>query len=338
MRSIRGAITVEENTKEAILSATSELLHDIIQSNQLKDHEIVAITFTATDDLDAAYPAVAAREQGIKEASLICVQEMNVVGSLRMCVRILMLVDRSAHQRTMRHSYLKGAKVLRPDLASFSIALDGPAGAGKSTIAKRIAEHLGAVYIDTGAMYRTLAYGCVIEDVDWNDESAVADVLNNVKIDIEYIDGLQHVFLDGADVSEVIRTGEIGLGASAVSVHRSVREHMVTAQQRLAASKNVIMDGRDIGTHVLPDADLKIYLTASSDERAKRRLADLAAQGSVVSFEEVKKDIEARDRADMSRDFAPLVQAEDAVVVDSSKLSIDETVEHILKLFNTRRD
>lgn len=338
MRSIRGATTVKENTREAILQATSELLEAVMEKNGLASEEIIAITFSATRDLDAAYPAVAARSQGIEEASLLCFQEMHVEGSLAMCIRLMMLVDRAAPQSDMQHCYLKGAKVLRPDLAHFSIAIDGPAGAGKSTIAKQLAAELGAVYVDTGAMYRALAYACFIKGADWNDESQVFETLNRSAIDLAYREGAQRIFLDGQDVSEAIRTREMSLGASAVSIHGKVREKMVALQQQLAKAKSVVMDGRDIGTHVLPEADLKVFLTASASERARRRLADLSATGTVASFEEVKEEIEQRDRQDMTRTHAPLVQAEDAVAVDTTSLSIEETAARILELFKTRRD
>ncbi len=221
----------------------------------------------------------------------------------------------------------------------FKVAIDGPSGAGKSTIAKRAAQTLGFVYIDTGAMYRTVALACLNEKVNIkeNPEKAIG-VVNNISIDIDYIEGEQRIFLNGADVSHKIRTPEVSMGASDVSAIGAVREKLVSLQRELAGTKNVIMDGRDIGTHVLPDADVKIFLTASAEVRAERRFKELIEKGTKVSYEDVLSDIIKRDRQDETREVSPLRRAEDAVLADTSELTLDESIELVLDLINKKRD
>ena len=212
------------------------------------------------------------------------------------------------------------------------IAIDGPAGAGKSTIAKRLSEELGFVYIDTGAMYRTIGLACIQKGVDLGDEAAVTEVAEQAQIDIQYLDGVQHMFLSGEDVSGLIRTEEVGNAASKISQYLKVRELLVAMQQDLGTKYNVVMDGRDIGTKVLPDASLKIYLTASVEVRAKRRYKEYTEKGIAADYEEIKRDIAQRDHNDMTREHSPLCKAEDAVEVDSSDLSIEEVVKTVKEL------
>lgn len=212
---------------------------------------------------------------------------------------------------------------------SVNIAIDGPAGAGKSTIAKRLAKELGYIYVDTGAMYRAMAYYFLHHGIAAEDESAVAKACPLIDVTIRYRDGEQQVLLNGENVSGVIRTEEVGNMASATSVYPVVREKLMQLQRQLAAESDVIMDGRDIGTCVLPDARVKIYLTASVKARARRRYDELTAKGEACDFEKVAHDIEERDYRDMHRETAPLRRAEDAVLVDSSEMGIDEVVETI---------
>lgn len=212
------------------------------------------------------------------------------------------------------------------------IAIDGPAGAGKSTIAKRLSEELGFVYIDTGAMYRTIGLACIQKGVDLGDEAAVTEVAEQAQIDIQYLDGVQHMFLSGEDVSGLIRTEEVGNAASKISQYLKVRELLVAMQQELGTKYNVVMDGRDIGTKVLPNASLKIYLTASVEVRAKRRYKEYTEKGIAADYEEIKRDIAQRDHNDMTREHSPLCKAEDAVEVDSSDLSIEEVVKTVKEL------
>lgn len=219
---------------------------------------------------------------------------------------------------------------------SFQIAIDGPAGAGKSTIARRVAEALRFLYIDTGAMYRAMGLFCLENGVDIQDEEAVCSRLRDAAVDLEMIDGLQHVLLNGEDVNGRIRTEEVGMAASKVSTYRDVRKKLVAAQRVIAGEKNVVMDGRDIGTVVLPDAPLKIYLTASVRTRALRRMKDLEDQGAPADLEAIEKDIEERDDQDRNRAESPLRQAEDAVYLDSSDLTISEVTDVILALASDR--
>ncbi len=212
------------------------------------------------------------------------------------------------------------------------IAIDGPAGAGKSTIAKRLSAELGYVYIDTGAMYRTIGLYCLKQGADLENEEQISDLCGQAVIDIRYQDGVQHMYLEDEDVSETIRTEEVSAAASTVSKYPRVRERLVRMQQELAQRYDVVMDGRDIGTKVLPEADLKIYLTASVEVRAERRYKEYLAKGVSCDLEEIKRDIAARDHQDMTREHSPLCKAEDAVEVDSSNLSIDEVVKTIKEL------
>lgn len=220
----------------------------------------------------------------------------------------------------------------------FKVAIDGPSGAGKSTIAKTVARRLGFVYIDTGAMYRTAALACLNQnaDIKLNPEKAIK-IVNNISIDIDYIEGEQRIFLDGVDVSDKIRTPEVSMGASDVSAIGKVREKLVALQRVLAGTKNVIMDGRDIGTHVLPDAEVKIFLTASAEVRATRRYKELIEKGTQVSYEDVLADIIKRDMQDETREVSPLKKAEDAVLADTSDLTFDESVALVLDLINNKR-
>ena len=215
---------------------------------------------------------------------------------------------------------------------AYNIAIDGPAGAGKSTIAKKLAADLGYVYVDTGAMYRAMAYYFLQNGIDAKDENAIADACSNVDVTIQYVNGEQQVILNGENVNGVIRKEEVGNMASATSVYPVVRTKLVELQRQLASKENVIMDGRDIGTVVLPNANVKIYLTASSAVRAKRRFDELTAKGVECDIDAIEKDIIDRDYRDMHRETSPLRQAEDAVLLDSSTLDIDGVVAEMKKI------
>lgn len=216
---------------------------------------------------------------------------------------------------------------------SMNIAIDGPAGAGKSTIAKRLAKKLGFIYVDTGAMYRAMAYYFLQHNIDAKDENAIAAACADVDVTITYENGEQQVLLNGENVNGVIRNEEVGNMASSTSVYPVVRKKLVELQRQLAKSADVIMDGRDIGTCVLPDAQVKIYLTASSATRAKRRFDELSEKGVSCDLAEIEKDIIDRDYRDMHRETSPLCQAEDAVLVDSSEMNIDEVVDAIYQVY-----
>ena len=214
----------------------------------------------------------------------------------------------------------------------FNIAIDGPAGAGKSTIAKRVAKELSYIYVDTGAMYRAMALFFLEQGVDVQKEAEVSRECEHVSITIRYEEGEQQVILNGTNVNGKIRTEEVGNTASVTSTYSAVRKKLVELQQKLAADADVIMDGRDIGTCVLPNAPLKIYLTASVETRSMRRFQELTDKGQDCVLAEIEKDIEKRDYRDMNRDISPLKQAEDAILLDSSNLNIDEVVEEIMRM------
>lgn len=215
---------------------------------------------------------------------------------------------------------------------SYNIAIDGPAGAGKSTIAKKIAKEKQFIYVDTGAMYRAMALYFLRNGVSAEDVQQIGEKCKEVDITIEYVEGEQVVFLNGENVNGLIRTEEVGNMASASSVNPEVRKKLVELQQRLARNTDVVMDGRDIGTCVLPNADIKVYLTASSSVRAKRRYDELTAKGESCDLSQIEKDIVERDKRDMNREISPLCKAEDAVLVDSSNMTIEEVVEKIISL------
>ena len=219
---------------------------------------------------------------------------------------------------------------------SFNIAIDGPAGAGKSTIAEQLAKELSFIYVDTGAMYRSMALYFMRNDIAKEDEAAISDACKTVEVSIAYENGEQQVLLNGENVSKEIRKEEVGKMASATSVYKEVRTKLVELQQKLAADKDVIMDGRDIGTCVLPNAQVKIYLTASVETRAERRYQELQEKGAACDLEVIKKDIADRDYQDMHREISPLKQAEDALLVDSSDMGIEEVVETIKNIYREK--
>lgn len=218
-----------------------------------------------------------------------------------------------------------------------NIAIDGPAGAGKSTIARKLAEKLGYIYVDTGAMYRAMALCMLNQGIDAKKEAQVVFAAEEADISIQYQQGEQQVILNGENVTGQIRKEAVSRMASSISVYPAVRKKLVALQQKLAKTADVIMDGRDIGTCVLPDAKVKIYLTASVEARAKRRFLELTEKGADCNLDEIKKDIEERDYRDMHREASPLKQAEDAVLVDSSNMNIEEVVEAILNIWQERQ-
>ena len=219
---------------------------------------------------------------------------------------------------------------------SYNIAIDGPAGAGKSTIAKIVSKKLGFVYVDTGAMYRAMAVFFLDNRINTDDEKEISEACKDVNIRIEYKDNAQQVILNGENITSRLRTEEVGNTASKTAVYSEVRKKLVELQKELAKTTDVVMDGRDIGSCVLPDAICKIYLTASVEKRAERRMLELTEKGETADFDVIKKDIADRDYRDMNREVSPLVIADDAVLVDSSYMGIDEVVDTIIKIFNEK--
>ena len=218
----------------------------------------------------------------------------------------------------------------------YNIAIDGPAGAGKSTIARRVAKELSFIYVDTGAMYRAMALYLLRKEVNRDDTEQIGNICQDAEISVEYQNGEQIVLLNGENVNSYLRTEEVGNMASVSSAVPRVREKLLSLQRKLAKDMSVVMDGRDIGTTILPDADVKIYLTASSLTRARRRYLELQEKGTVCNLDDIQKDIEERDQRDMNREISPLRQAKDAVLVDSSDLTIQQVVDRILQIFRSK--
>lgn len=219
----------------------------------------------------------------------------------------------------------------------YAIAIDGPSGAGKSSLARKLAERFSFIYVDTGAIYRTLALAAIRVGTDKKNEAELMALLPALDIKMSYnAEGEQRMYLNGEDVSDLIRTPEVSAGASDVSSHGKVREYLLEMQRKLARENNVIMDGRDIGTVVLPQAELKIFLTASSEARAERRMKELVAKGMDISFDQVLRDIENRDRQDSERAAAPLKKAEDAVLVDTSDIDFAQSLELLASIVSER--
>lgn len=328
MKAIRGATTVERDTPEQIRESVKELLNNIVKVNGLKFGQIICIMFSNTSDIKSLYPAKAAREAGFANCALYSSLEPEIEGALAKCIRVMVLVD---SDKSPSHVYLNGAKVLRKDISSvLNIAVDGPAGSGKSTVSKLVAERLGILYLDTGAMYRAIAYKCVKDKKDYGDKDVVNHIINRLDLKVEYKDGKQITILDGEDVSEKIRTPQVSMLASYVSAYSFVRTKMVTLQREIAEKTSCILDGRDIGTNVLPACPFKFYLNASPEVRAKRRFDEDKSKGGKQSYEQVLTEICDRDFQDKNRAVAPLKKADDAVEIDTSDMTVEEVVEKII--------
>lgn len=329
MKAIRGATTVNADTKEQIKERVKELLTEICKKNAIGDTDIICIMFSTTSDIKSYYPAKAAREAGFALCPLYSSLEPEIDGALNLCIRVMILAEIN---KNAEHVYLHGAKTLRKDLSSIvNVAVDGPAGSGKSTVCKLVAKKLDILYLDTGAMYRALALKCIEDGADYAEKEVVQHIVNKLDLKIEYRNGQQITLLNGEDVSEKIRTPQISLVASFVSSYSFVRQKMVALQREIANKTSCILDGRDIGTNVLPDCRFKFYLTASAEVRARRRFDEDRAKGSSQSYEEVLKEINERDFQDKNRAVAPLKRADDAVVLDTSDMSIGEVVEAIVE-------
>ncbi len=221
-------------------------------------------------------------------------------------------------------------------MSKFSVAIDGPAGAGKSSIAKKISSILECIYVDTGAMYRTVGYYCIKNNIDYNDEKEVEKISQDVNLKITLENGVQQIFLDEVNVSEIIRTPEASMAASKVATYKAVRELLVRKQQEIADNQSLVMDGRDIGTVVLPNATLKVFLVATVFERANRRYKEYLQKGENPCFETLQKEIEERDYQDSNREISPLKKAEDAVEIDTTNMTVDEVIDKIITMLKER--
>ena len=327
MTIIRGATTIKNDCKEEISVAVKELLDEVFSANGLRKEEVKGFLFSLTTDIHSYHPAKAARECGYDFAPLFAAIEPEIQGGLPLCIRLMLFTETD---KAVRHIYQKGAKILRKDISEIlNIALDGPAGSGKSTIAKIIAKDYNILYLDTGAMYRACGLKALRQGISPKDGKAVEAMLPSLNLKVEYRDGKQRTILDGEDVSSAIRENAVSMAASDISAHACVREKMVEMQREIAKGMSCVLDGRDIGSVVLPDAKYKFFITADSRVRAQRRFEELSARGEKVDFEKLHAEIVARDKQDSEREFAPLICAKDAVVVDTSSLSVEEVVAKI---------
>lgn len=329
MTIIRGATTVAKDCKEEITLAVKQLLDEIFTVNALQKEEISGFLFSLTTDIHSYHPAKAARECGYDYAPLFAAIEPDIDGALKLCIRLMLFTELSDN-RKIKHVYQKGAKILRKDISEiYNIALDGPAGSGKSTVAKILAKDYNILYLDTGAMYRACALKALRLGIDTKDGTAVGKMLPQLNVKVEYLGGTQHTILDGEDVSSAIRENAVSMAASNISAHPSVRVKMVEMQREIAKSMSCVLDGRDIGSTVLPDAKYKFFITADSKVRAMRRFKELTQRGESVDFEKLHAEIVARDKQDSEREFSPLVCAKDAVVIDTSDMNIEQVVQSI---------
>lgn len=327
MIAIRGATTVNSDTAEEIRNNVKELLNEIVTRNSLSENEIICILFSNTSDIRSFYPAKAAREAGFFNCALYSSAEPEIHGSLEKCIRVMILAEKNIKPE---HIYLNNAKNLRKDLTKIlNIAIDGPAGSGKSTIAKILSKRFKILYLDTGAMYRAFALACIKNNVDVADSKKVESIIDKINISIEYKDGEQKTLLDGYDVTAEIRTPEMSMLASKVSAQECVRTKLVGLQREIAAKNSCVLDGRDIGTNVLPASEHKFFLTATPEIRAERRNKENNAKGIIQPFKEVLKEIQLRDRQDITRKIAPLRKAEDAIEIDTSLMSVEEVADYI---------
>lgn len=329
MIAIRGAVDAQ-NTASSIINQSKILLEEIIRVNKLDKKEIKCILFTATQDIDKAYPALAARYIGLNDTALICLNEMLVEGQMQGVIRTTIFYNDDINKTDI---YLGKTKSFRKDKYmdnNIKIAIDGPTSAGKSTIAKLLAQKLKINYVDTGSMYRALTLKVLNNNIDPKSEEDVTSIADKTKID--YFEN--HIFLDGLCVDDKIRNELIDKNVSYVCQYRDVRKRLVSLQKEIASKSSVIMDGRDIGTVVLKDANYKFFLTASADVRAKRRYKEYLEKGLEVNFEDIKNDLIRRDDYDSHREVDPLVKANDAIEVNTDDKNIEETVELMLSYIN----
>ena len=324
--SIRGAITAQ-NTINGIKDAVNLLISTLYFKNALSDENVINVIVSSTKDITAFYPARAIRECWHNVPLFSCL-EPDIDGALGGCIRVMITAQ---SDKPVRNIYLRGARSLRTDISgTYAIALDGPSGAGKSTVAKLVAKKLGITYLDTGALYRALGLKTLSCGVPVTDAKKVENCLKDVEVTIEYKNGAQCVILDGEDVSGRIRTPEVSMAASAVSAIPYVRQKLLSLQREISKTNNVILDGRDIGTVVLPDAEFKYFLTASPEIRAKRRYDELIAKGEKVTLAGVLADVNERDKNDSTRAVAPLKQAYDATAIISDDITAEVVADKIV--------
>ncbi len=327
MELLRGATTIQEDTKEEIISAVGKLLDELFQVNKLDKTEVKGIIYSSTSDIVSFYPAKAGRINGYDTFPVFSALEPPILDGLPHCIRVLLFVD---CQRKLTPVYQQGAVVLRKDITKImNIALDGPAGSGKSTVAKALAKDYNILYLDTGAMYRACGLYALENGYDVKNKEQIESIVDKIDVRVEYIDGSQHTFLGDRDVSTDIRKNEVSMAASTISSHICIRKKMVEMQRKIAQKMSCVLDGRDIGSTVLPNAEFKFFVTADSKIRAERRYKELIERGQTVDFDKLHEEILQRDKQDSEREFSPLKQAEDAIVVDTSNMNVEEVIKTI---------
>lgn len=333
LKALRGAVNFRLDTAEEIEARTEELFGEIIGQNKLDVSLIVCVMFSLTSDITAAYPAETFRKKFSSAVPLFSSLEPNIAGGMPLTLRVLVL----HYGQISKPVYLYETANLRKDLFFMNIAIDGPSGAGKSTLAKLLAKKLGITYLDTGAMYRALGLKAHKCGVDIGDENAVKALLSQTTIDVKSGENGTVVLLDGYDVSEEIRQNYVSKLASDISAIECVRTFLVDLQRKIASLRPSVLDGRDIGTVVLPDAKFKFYLTASVEARAHRRYVELSAKGQVCDEAQIREDMIKRDYNDTHRKHSPLRKADDAVEIDSTNLTIDEMLNKMLEIIGSRK-
>lgn len=337
MRLIRGATTIECDCREDVTIAISKMMDEIFERNSLSKDEVRGFLFSTTTDIHSYHPAKAARECGYDFAPLFACTEPEIDGQLPFCIRVMVFAELHTDRSNIYHVYQKGAKVLRSDISEiFNVALDGPAGSGKSTVAKMIAKDYNILYLDTGAMYRACGLKALRMGISPKDCASVEKIIDELNVTVEYVDGSQRTMLDGEDVSLAIRENSVSMAASDISAHPCVRVKMVELQRAIAKKMSCVLDGRDIGTVVLPNAKYKFFITADSKVRAQRRYDELIARGQSVDFDKLHAEIVLRDKQDSERATAPLKAADDAVLVDTSSMSIAQVVSYIKSVIQSK--
>ncbi len=338
VRGLRGAVTVESNSSEDILTATASLLERMIELNNVDTKDIVSVIFSMTADLNAVFPAEATRRLGWEHVPLFCCSEIQVPNALGKCIRILMHITTDKPQADLEPVYIGEAKVLLEGKVKEkmqtkpTIAIDGPAGAGKSTVAKAVAKRLKIDYLDTGAMYRAVTVVALRESWDLHNEQVLAHLIEKLTIEVNSSEiGETITIINGEDVTPLIRNAEINKHVSFIAKSPSIRKALVKLQRVLGKKGGIVMDGRDIGTRVLPDAPFKFFLTASLPERARRRYLETFPKNESLSVSEVEKEIARRDDIDKNRKVDPLRIPDDSCVIDTTSMSIDEVIEFIVK-------
>ncbi|MDR3021557.1 MAG: (d)CMP kinase [Clostridiales bacterium] len=339
--SIRGA-TVCDNTAKSIQSSTEQLYKAIIEANNLNDKNVnvTAVFVSMTKDLTASFAAAGLR--GLCDCAIFSSSEPEIEKSLPFCIRLLVQVN-VAKGTKAQHIYQGGAKTLRPDISKFVIALDGPSGSGKSSLARLVSQNLGIMHLDSGALFRSVAVKLIecgfYKDKLLVDDERLTSVLQATNIVTKCKDGLQRIFLDDKDISSIIRQHEVSKATSDIAINTAIREYVKTVQYKMACTQSLIVDGRDIGTVVFPNTEFKFFVVASIQERAIRRQRELKRKGHDIDLNSLISDIQKRDFNDSNREVAPLKQARDAILIDTTSKKLEQSSFEVLQhIYSTKHN